>query len=144
METGAGPDNELGPQGMAVGEPHPGPHDSQQHVAVTGAGPANEPGQDKPHEPEVNTAKIYVDDNRAAAECLAPGTTYNPTRQVIEWVEPEEDEDCVMNIQQQVLNVLKSLVKGLSFTQEDFTDFEDGKLPTLDFALEIGEGGRLQ
>ena len=35
------------------------------------------------------------------------------------------------------------LVSGLRFTEEDFSDFNNGRLPTLDFALEI-EAGRLE
>ena len=48
------------------------------------------------------------------------------------------------NSQNQVLNALNSIVKGIKFTMEDFSDFKDGKLPTLDFALEISEQGNLQ
>ena len=47
------------------------------------------------------------------------------------------------NSQAQILLALNSIVAGLRFTIEDFEDFEDGRLPTLDFALEISEEGDL-
>ena len=45
--------------------------------------------------------------------------------------------------QEQVLAALNSIVEGIRFTMEDFCDFPDGRLPTLEFALEVSEDGSL-
>ena len=72
---------------------------------------------------------------------MAPGTRYNNAWKTFEWRKPEKHEDCVENSQAQVLNALNSIVEGLKFTKETFEDFKDKRVPTLDFALEVTEGG---
>ena len=87
----------------------------------------------------MNVSGNYVDDGRVAAECMAPRTKFSAQKNGFILEEPEEEEDCVRNLQSQVLNALNGLVTGLKFTEEDFSDFDNGRLETLDFAQEIGE-----
>ena len=82
----------------------------------------------------------YVDDSRAIGDTMAPGTRFSREKKMFTWEELKSGEDCVRNSQDELLAALNSVVEGLKFTMEDFQDFQNNRLPTLYFALEISRG----
>ena len=92
----------------------------------------------------VTLLKIYVDDVRQVSSTLRKGTRFDEKEKKMTWTKEAENEDIEMeemgeNKDARMARILRpamnSINKDLRFTTEVADEFEDKKLPTLDFKL---------
>ena len=102
--------------------------------------------QGEPLKVEVEFVKNYVDDGRSIQDIFPPGAYYCQERKIFRVTseelqrDVEGDRDLVEKTQAELLKCLNGVSEYLNFTAEDFQDFEDNWLPTLDFKIKLKEG----
>ena len=87
----------------------------------------------------------YVDDSRSGCRVFPPGTRFDEamgqfTRKKSDLHKDiQGNQDLVLLTQVEFLKALNSISKNLNLTLEDFEDFMNGWLPTLDFELRVSD-----
>ena len=93
---------------------------------------------------EILVLKIYVDDGRQVTTLMKKGMRFDKEEQKFSWTKEAEDEDAVKEMEGEkkdefmarlCLPAMNSVNRDLTFTAEVASDFENKKLPTLDFSL---------
>ena len=93
---------------------------------------------------EVDLLAGYVDDGRQGTTVLDKGMRFNEHEKIFQFSQEAEQEDRDLELKGEKINqrmarvcqeAMNSIKKYLEFTVECMEDFEDNKLPTLDFKI---------
>ena len=90
--------------------------------------------------------KGYVDDGRQGTDLLIRGSRYDKTRKRFVWKKELEDEDNIKDESDEermasvCLEAMNDLNPDLKFTVETRKDFQNGRLATLDFEVDVIDG----
>ena len=87
----------------------------------------------------------YVDDGRMILKPIKKGWrwTGQSFEYSLDWETEDQDEDPITRTSREILKVQNSQIQMLKFTPETELEFEDQRLPTLDFSLKIEEDGKI-
>ena len=92
----------------------------------------------------VTLMKVYVDDGRQASTLLRKGMRFDKEKMEFQWDMEAEEEDIRLEREGETPNAymarlclpaLNAVNKDLTLTVEVEEDFEDKRLPTLDFSM---------
>ena len=87
----------------------------------------------------------YVDDGRMILKPIKKGWrwTGQSFEYSLDWETEDQDEDPITRTSREILKVQNSQIQMLKFTPETELEFEDQRLPTLDFSLKTEEDGKI-
>ena len=101
---------------------------------------------------KITLLKSYVDDIRKACSLLKMGTRFEPEMKIFTWNREWEEEDRLLKEQGETKDArmarvcqpaMDSIIPDLKFTTEIEEDFQDKKLPTLDFKAWLLANGHI-